>query len=115
MLYICNAFSLSMLDRDGQRHPAGDPLYQPRIPRPVDDPVGLLESLEDVGYTVVSAVGHANTAEDFSKLLGREVECNRVSIKLGKDDFALVGQYAGKRLAEGATELPESIYEWWIV
>ena len=30
-LYICNAFSLSMLDRDSQ-------LSAPRIPKPIDNP-----------------------------------------------------------------------------
>ena len=42
---------------------------------------------------------------------------NRVSVKLDNPDLhAIIGQYSGPRLEEGATELPEGArIEWWII
>ena len=50
-----------------------------------------------------SAVGHADTAAVFSSVLGVEVPCNRATVALKEGDVALVGQYSGPRLPEGAT------------
>jgi len=114
-IYICNAFSLSMLDRDAQRAElaAGG---TGRIPRPIADPVAFLRSWEAHRSEIVSAVGHAGTARVFSKILGRNVEQNRVNVKLGPYKLALIGQYIGRRLPEGATELPEGAkIEWWVI
>jgi len=54
-----------------------------------------------------SAVGHADTAGVFSTVLGLPVECNRCNVVLNPDEFAIIGQYIGPRLPEGATTLPE--------
>ena len=100
MLYLCNAFSLSMLDRRDRRTPI-----------PIDDPRRFLE-----GRDFVSAVGHAETATIFAQILGVPVALNRVSVKLGENDAALIGQYVGPRLPEGATTLPEGArIEWWLI
>ena len=48
-----------------------------------------------------SYVGHY----DIAGLLG--VECNRRTISISLGDEALLAQYIGKRLEEGATTLPE--------
>lgn len=116
-LYIGNAFSLSMLDREAQRNRVGDAVYaNPRVPRPVDDPVGFLVSHEAAGTEIISAVGHADTAAVFAAVLGRPVAVNRATIKLEKGHCLLVGQYIGPRLPEGATTLPEgATIEWWVV
>lgn len=116
-LYLGNAFSLSMLDRGAQRNPAGDAVYtNPRIPRPVDDPVGVLAQHEAAGTEIISAVGHADTAAVFAAVLGRPVAVNRATIKLEQGHCLLVGQYIGPRLPEGATTLPEgATIEWWVV
>lgn len=61
-----------------------------------------------------SAVGHESTAAVFSSQLGVEVPFNRVNAALQRGNVALVGQYRGPRLAEGATELPEGATIQWL-
>ena len=111
-LYICNAFSLSMLDRESQ-------LSAPRTPSPVDTPERLVHLLNHVSpdAKIVSVVGHVDTANLFSKILNYNVKPNRISITLEHpDDHALVGQYIGPRLPEGATTLPEGArIDWWLI
>ena len=51
---------------------------------------------------IASAVGHADTAAVFSAVLGIPVECRRVTVSLKAGDSAIVGQYIGPRLPEGA-------------
>ena len=115
--FICNAFSLSMLDRVQQS--GRDAMDGVRVPKPLGD-----ESLNEwlnlflngkVEYE--SAVGHGSTANLFSNQLGIPVPMNRVSVKLDHPDLhAIIGQYSGPRLEEGATELPEGArIEWWII
>jgi hypothetical protein len=111
VLYISNAFSLSMLDRKVQ-----DIEFAQRIPRPVDDPVAVIEDFLSHGQEVQSVVGHTDTAEIFSAVLGRPLGFNRVSVKLTPKDWLLVGQYQGPRLPEGTTRLPEgATIEWWLI
>lgn len=122
-IYIANAFSLSMLNREQQ---AGTPAgYTPRstdrigrtarIPRPLDDPRALVAARQ-IPARVVSIVGHEDTARVLGGLLGIELRKNRVSIELAPEDLVIVGQLVGARLPEGATELPEgAAIEWWIV
>jgi hypothetical protein len=61
-----------------------------------------------------SAVGHESTAALFSALLGRHVPANRATLSLTRGDRALVGQYSGPRLEEGATELPPGASIRWL-
>jgi hypothetical protein len=61
-----------------------------------------------------SAVGHETTAAVFSSTLGLTVEFNRTTTTLQSGDVALLGQYRGPRLAEGATELPEGATIQWL-
>ena len=63
----------------------------------------------------VSAVGHTDTAAVFSSVLGVHVPCNRATVALKEGDVALVGQYSGPRLPEGATSLPEGATIKWMV
>jgi|ADurb_H2B_01_Slu_FD_contig_21_209177_length_564_multi_7_in_0_out_0_1 hypothetical protein len=132
-VYICNAFSLSMLDPEAQRASAKDgtlnakqdKLLLPRIPRPIDDPKLFLEQmgLNDDTLTIESAVGHADTAVLIGKELGLNVAMNRTTVKLGsacgfkgQSEYALVAQYNGPRLPEGTTELPPGAsFNWWLV
>lgn len=115
-IFICNAFSLSMLDRNIQRRPPADPLFQPRVPHPEDDPIGFLAAWEATGAEIISAVGHESTANILSAALCRSIPANRTSVKLDADSLALIGQYVGPRLPEGATTLPEgATLEWWVV
>lgn len=111
-IYIGNAFSLSMLDRET----LGD---DPRTPCPLQDSAEareLLEVWKKYGAEVISTIGHQDVAELISKELGRDLPMNRTSIKLVPGSVLLVGQYVGPRLPEGTTQLPEgSKVEWWVV
>ena len=62
-----------------------------------------------------SAVGHADTANVFARVLGLPVGANRSTVSLKTGSTALVGQYRGPRLPEGATELPAGATIQWIV
>ena len=62
-----------------------------------------------------SVVGHPDTAAVFATELGVEVPANRESVFLSKGDALLVGQYAGPRLPEGATELPKGARIIWLL
>ncbi len=100
-MYLLNAFSLNMLPADtGKIH------YQ-TIPERL--------AAAYAAYGVVSAVGHADMAAVFSSILGREIPCNRTTVTLQKGVRALVGQYSGPRLPEGAKELPEGASIKWII
>lgn len=124
MLYVANAFSLSMLNREEQN---GTPLsYVPRswdtplktarVPRPVEDPRKVITDHLAHNQEVISVIGHSDTANLFSELLGVLLPTNRVSLSLRPDDRLLVGQYVGPRLPEGAKTLPEgAVIEWWLV
>ena len=96
-VYISNAFSLSM----------------------VADTAEVLVSPLHMDYDRKilnrgkSVVGHADTANLFSKLLGREVEVNRISVSLKPGDTLIVGQYSGPRLPEGTAVLPEGAAITW--
>lgn len=54
-----------------------------------------------------SAIGHADTANVLSNILERNIPVNRSTVSLAEGDSAIVAQYIGPRLPEGATQLPE--------
>ena len=62
-----------------------------------------------------SAVGHADTAAVFGEILGTPVPMARVTVALATGDRALLGQYSGPRLPEGATSLPTGATIKWIL
>lgn len=94
--YLCNAFSLSMLPVAEDGSPL--PISLVRI-MPVD-PANIPDSVE-------SFVGHPDTANVLSHILGFQVPMNRGSIRLKPGDKLYVAQLTGGRLPEGATTLPE--------
>lgn len=94
MKYFGNAFSLQMLDLDGEN-----------LVRIL--PVTKEEVKQELQEGFVSAMGHADTANVISNELGINVEVNRISVSLNKGDILLVAQLVGGRLPEGATTLPE--------
>lgn len=98
-MFLLNAFSLNMLNGDADVHV-----------REVS-----LDTARNLARVCTSAVGHADTANVFADVLGVPVSCNRVSVTLGDGDAALVGQYSGPRLSEGATTLPEGATIKWMV
>ena len=98
-MFLLNAFSLNMLVGNAD--------------------ISVREITKDVAASLAadctSAVGHADTAAVFSAVLGGEIPCNRATVVLKDGDVALVGQYSGPRLAEGATNLPEGATVKWVV
>lgn len=111
-MYIANALSLSMLDREQQ----ATQYY--RVPRPITyaEVLDRLASCKKYGAEIISCIGHADTAALFSNLLGQELPVNRISVKLIDGTGLIVGQYVGPRLAEGATNLPAgATIEWWAI
>ena len=76
--------------------------------------ISLEEAKAMVAADVESAVGHADTAAVFSDVLGVDVPANRISVSLDKGSVALVGQYRGPRLQEGAMSLPVGATIMWL-
>ena len=106
-MLVINAFSANMLPNDG------GPVKVDFTPLTLQEAAQLLA---DMGV-VFSSVGHTETAVLFSALLGADVPCVRATIQLRRGDRpALLGQYRGPRLPEGATSLPEgATVEWWAI
>ena len=98
-MYILNAFSLNMIVGNAD--------------------ISVREIIQAAAACLAadctSAVGHADTAAVFSNVLGVTVPCNRATVALKDGDLALVGQYSGPRLPEGATSLPEGATIKWLV
>ena len=86
--FLTNAFSIQMLQRGGVVR------FDEIAP-------------EDIPADVVSAVGHADTANVLSDLLGFPVSMNRAFITLDENTELYVAQLVGGRLPEGVTTLPE--------
>jgi hypothetical protein len=97
---LLNAFSLNMIS-----HPAVISTT----------PVDLEQARQLLADGFESAVGHADTAAIFSGLLGTTVPMARRTITLAPGETALVGQYAGPRLPEGATTLPPGATITWLL
>ena len=98
-MFLLNAFSLNMLAGNADVHV-----------REVS-----LDTARNLAKVCTSAVGHADTAAVFADVLGVPVPCNRVSVSLDHCATALVGQYSGPRLPEGATTLPEGAAVRWVI
>lgn len=88
-----NAFSLQMLDLDKETTVKVTPVTETEVAKS--------------GFR--SVVGHQDTANVLTALLGVEVTCNRESVKLEDGDILYVAQVTGGRLPEGATTLPEGM------
>lgn len=91
--FLGNAFSLQMLDLAVKSNVT-------------ISPVTAAEVAESGAESVI---GHADTANVVSSILGKEVPMNRVSVKLNPGDILYVAQVTGGRLPEGATTLPEGM------
>ena len=94
-MVVANAISLNMLPPEVH---SGGIIFRR---------IGLEEAQRLVreADTVVSAIGHADTACLVGAQLGVELAADRRTVTLG-DELMLVAQYIGPRLPEGATELP---------
>jgi hypothetical protein len=79
-VYICNAFSLQMIDQ-----------FPARV---------LIEEVAEFPKGLESAIGHADTAHVFG------YEPNRINVKIEPGEILYVAQLRKGRLPEGATTLP---------
>ena len=86
--YLVNAFSLQMLQKGGLVR------FDEIAP-------------EDIPADVVSAVGHVDTANVLTNMLGFPVSMNRINVVLDENTELYVAQLIGGRLPEGSTTLPE--------
>jgi hypothetical protein len=109
MTYLVNAFSLNMLQ-------FSDNLTVSIKKLTVDEAKRVLAPEGHLDPGVALAVGHVDTARLIGTLLGLpeediarmvEVAQSRPTIRMTHGDRALVAQYIGPRLPEGATRLPE--------
>jgi hypothetical protein len=95
-VFIGNAFSLQMVD---------DFSVIATRPLSTEDVKNLINK-----FGFISCIGHQDTANVVSNLLGLDIPMNRVSIKLeSDDDILIVAQVVGGRLPEGATTLPAGV------
>lgn len=107
--YLLNAFSISMVP-DGALLEI-DPITE------VHAKQFAVSGVPSVYLDCISAIGHANTAAVISGMLGADVPVNRINVKLiPGHDAAIVAQYSGPRLPEGAKTLPDGAkIEWFSV
>jgi len=101
-IYICDSFSLSMLDRSKQ----AKSVFR-RIPMPIDDPI---EEIEEIAQSneieIVSAIDDVDKAALFSKVLGMNILADGNSVLLHPNAVAIIG----------TTTLPDdAIIRWWLV
>jgi hypothetical protein len=97
MIYLSNAFSLSML-------PSSVSYSLIKVEETSKEEVKELLSKNQF----ISAVGHEGTSQFISELLGVQVTVNRSAIKLEKGDVLIVLQLL-QRLAEGKVLTREEI------
>jgi hypothetical protein len=110
MIYIVNAFSIQMLDRENI-NPLGKGLEF------VPCSIGYVKDHMEEGLWV-GAIGHIDTAAIVAQQLEVPVEKlhSRISVTMTERDTLLVAQYRGPRLPEGTQTLPEGArIEWWLV
>ena len=105
---LLNAFSLSMVETPAQICATEINAQEARA--------HLLALAEEAGETelIQFAVGHADTAAVFETILDLPVTVNRINVRLKPGDKAIVGQYTGPRLPEGARALPEGAQIRWL-
>lgn len=71
-------------------------------PISLDDVLSMVELKQ-----LQSAVGHKETASILSEMFGVDVPFARKTVLMDPGDAAIVAQYIGPRLPEGATTLPK--------
>lgn len=107
-MYICNAFSLGMLDMAKSK-------MNIKIVRLSDDEAKYFARKTNLK----SAIGHESTASLVSQLLGMIIPMNRIQLKLKSGDRILIFQLLS-RLPEGKIifdddELRKISYDWFVV
>lgn len=96
-VFLGNAFSVQMINLSNGEVPV-------RFTK-----ISLDKAKEILSSGFKSAIGHEDTAQVVSGLLGMSVPANRVSISLGSEDTLIVSQIMGGRLPEGSTTIPDGM------
>lgn len=97
-VFLANAFSIQMmLNAVDKEHPA---LVK----------ISEVDASEIANADFKSAIGHQDTANVLSSVLGKPVQMNRVSIQLEHGVPLYVAQLCGGRLPERTTTLPEGFF-----
>lgn len=99
-VYIANAFSIQMLDFDGDNVDYDVKIFPMSI--------GAVRHIWEDKIDVISAIGHADTAAVVTDILGHYIEAQRINVTLHKGDQLVVAQLIGGRLPEGALHLPDN-------
>jgi len=94
MRYLCNSFSIQMLNVVEKIEVVFQPLTKEKA----------IQELTD-GFK--SVIGHEDTAQVVSSDLGLTIKFNREFISIDEKDIVIVAQIEGGRLPEGCTTLPE--------
>lgn len=106
-IYLCNAFSLSMLGGPGVL-----------IVKEADDKIAAVDTVKELlaANGFISAIGHDATAQFVSELFGVKVNPNRIQVKIGDNDLVVVVQLL-QRLPKGVvldadamSKIPYEIY-----
>lgn len=93
MIYLTSSFSLQMV----KRYP---------LSMTVDE-VDKKTFIDGLKFGFYGAVGHSPTASLMTNDLGLHIGFNRVRVTVSAGDTLFVWQYAGGRLPEGCTVLPD--------
>lgn len=101
--FVCNAFSLNMLT---------DLTASIRC---IEISEAAAASLYRESVGIPSAIGHQDTANLFTTVLGKTVPMVRMTVTLNKGERVLVGQYSGPRLPEGVNTLPPGASIRWVI
>ena len=105
-IVIANAFSLSMLPRYETYAASSYWLYVQKLP--LCAVRRIIERAQKMGVPIISAVGHASTAQLLSKLLGIEVPASRTAITMNAETMLIVFQLL-ERLPEGKVLTEEEV------
>lgn len=94
MIYVANAFSLQMLNMEKVNTVISSPLTIEEVK----------EVLSNNEFT--SSIGHPDTANVLTSLLGVNIPYNRINVTLTPGDVLIVAQLTGGRLPENCSTLP---------
>jgi hypothetical protein len=93
MIYLTSSFSMQMI----KRYPLSMEVNE----------IDKKTFIEGLRYGFYGAVGHEPTASMMTNDLGMLIAFNRVRVTVSPGDTLFIWQYAGGRLPEGATVLPD--------
>jgi cytochrome b len=78
--------------------------------------ITIEQAKEILSGNLESFIGHTDTANVLSSLLGIPIAVNRASFTVKDKENFIVAQLTGQRLPEGTTSLPEgAVLTFWLV